>query len=379
MQDAAEPAKDSAPDCSFKDGTLYLHGCWITRYLTAPLIEKLQTYEKHASISLILNFSKVQQLDTNAAFFIDEWLTQLRDKNADVSVTGLSSGQEALFQAVTEKLPITQPATPPAPLSILQQLGQKGLAAYTQMRSYISFIGEITLVAWTWIKHPQKVRWLPIENGIDSTGYKAIPIVALLSFLIGVVLCYQMGIQLETYGASIYVVDLLGLSILREFGPLITAIIVAGRTGSAFAAQLGTMKLNQEIDALNTMGLSPAELLVLPKVLALTIALPLLSILAICTGVMGGMFMAKVLFSITYADFLHRFGEVIQVKTLILGMIKTPIFAVLIASVGCFQGFRVSGSAASVGEHTTISVVQSIFLIIVADALFSIAYSKLGI
>ena len=266
-----------------------------------------------------------------------------------------------------------------ADIPYLARVGQHVTAQYRQLMQFFEFLGELCVVAWQWIKAPQKIRWIATFEGIDSTGYKAMPIVALLSFLIGVVLCYQMGVQLANYGASIYVVDLLGLSILREFGPLITAIIIAGRTGSAFAAQLGTMKLNQEIDALNTMGVSPIELLVLPRVTALCIALPLLSVLAICSGVMGGMFMAKALFGITYIDFISRFGEVMKVKTLILGMIKTPVFAILIGSIGCFQGFRVGGSAASVGEHTTISVVQSIFMIIVADAAFSVIYSKLGV
>ncbi|MHB1222257.1 MAG: MlaE family ABC transporter permease, partial [Gammaproteobacteria bacterium] len=214
-------------------------------------------------------------------------------------------------------------------------------------------------------------------NVIYSTGYLGLPIIGLLSFLIGVVLTYQMGLQLKTYGANIYIVDLLGLSVLREFSPLITAIMVAGRTGSAFTAQLGMMKLNQEIDALDTMGVTPGELLLLPRILGLTLVLPLLTVWADIFGVFGGMVMANNMLGISWYDFLHRFPNVIPLKNLLIGVGKAPIFALLIASIGCFQGMLVKGGAESVGRNTTRSVVLSIFFIIVADAAFSVILSKL--
>jgi phospholipid/cholesterol/gamma-HCH transport system permease protein len=186
-----------------------------------------------------------------------------------------------------------------------------------------------------------------------------------------------MGLQLRNYGANIYIVDLLGLSVLREFGPLITAIMVAGRTGSAFTAQLGIMKINQEIDALDTMGVTPAELLILPRIAGLFITLPLLTLWSDIFGVVGGMVMSNNMLGITWYDFLQRFPHVIPLKTLIIGLGKAPVFALIISSIGCFQGVRVDGSASSVGLNTTRSVVLSIFFIIVADAAFSIIFSKL--
>jgi phospholipid/cholesterol/gamma-HCH transport system permease protein len=212
---------------------------------------------------------------------------------------------------------------------------------------------------------------------IYRNGYQALPIIFLLSFMIGVILAYQMGLQLKNYGANIYIVDLLGLSILREFGPLITAIMVAGRTGSAFTAQLGIMKVNQEIDALNTMGVTPAELLILPRIAGLLITLPLLTIWSDISAVVGGMVMSNNILNITWYDFLQRFPIVIPLKTLIIGLGKAPVFALIIASIGCFQGVRVKGSADSVGLNTTRSVVLSIFFIIVADAIFSVVFNKL--
>jgi phospholipid/cholesterol/gamma-HCH transport system permease protein len=186
-------------------------------------------------------------------------------------------------------------------------------------------------------------------------------------------------VQLSHYGANIFVVDLLGIALLREFAPLLTAIIMAGRTGSAYTAQLGTMKLNQEFDALQTMGLSPMHMLVLPKIVALLIALPLLTVVADFVGVLGGMIMAKSMLQVSFIDFLSRFSEVVSLKNYVIGLIKTPVFALLIATIGCYQGFQVHASATSVGQRTTTSVVQSIFAIIAADAAFSILFSYLGI
>ena len=193
------------------------------------------------------------------------------------------------------------------------------------------------------------------------------------------VVAYQGSIQLVRYGANIFVADLVGLSILREMAPLLTAIIVAGRSGSAYAAQIGTMKVTEEIDALHTIGVSPMELLVLPKMLALLVALPLLTIYADILGVLGGMIVAQTQLNVSFADFLDRFDDAIKMSSFLVGLGKAPVFAAIIALVGCFQGFRVSGSADSVGRQTTVSVVQAIFLVIVFDALFSVILSWLKI
>jgi phospholipid/cholesterol/gamma-HCH transport system permease protein len=206
-----------------------------------------------------------------------------------------------------------------------------------------------------------------------------LPIVGLLAFLMGVVISFQGSGQLQRYGANIFIADLVGLSMLRELAPLMTAIIVAGRSGSAFAAQIGSMKITEEIDALRTIGIAPIELLVLPKVLALMVALPLLTVFADIMGVLGGMIMAKSQLGVNYADFLDRFDDAIKLSALMVGIGKAPVFAAIIAIVGCFQGFQAGDRSDSVGIQTTISVVQGIFLIIVADALFSVIFSWLKI
>ena len=226
--------------------------------------------------------------------------------------------------------------------------------------------------------HPRILIFIAHSN-LRSAGFDALAIVGLLSFLLGVVVAYQGADQLRQYGANIFVADLVGLSMLREFAPLITAIIVAGRSGSAYAAQIGTMSVTEEIDAMRTIGIEPQELLVLPKILALVIALPLLTVFADGLGICGGMIMAKVQLGVGFAEFLDRLVKAVSITSYLVGLGKAPVFAVIIVLVGCFQGFRTHGGADSVGRQTTRSVVQSIFLVIVADALFSVAFSLLDL
>ena len=217
------------------------------------------------------------------------------------------------------------------------------------------------------------------KRQIRSAGFDALPIVGLIAFLLGIVVAYQGADQLRQYGANIFVVDLVGLSMLREFAPLITAIIIAGRSGSAYAAQIGTMAVTEEIDAMKTIGIAPMELLVLPKIIALLIALPLLTVFADLLGVFGGMIMARAQLGVGFGEFIERFTKAVSITAYLIGICKAPVFALIITIIGCFQGFRTHGGADSVGRQTTRSVVQSIFLVIVADALFSIAFSALDL
>ena len=277
--------------------------------------------------------------------------------------------------------PITdprEPATNRLPTA-LESVGRSAAAIFEQSFALLGFVGESALALAACVAHPARLRWRPILYNIRSAGFDALPIVGLLSFLLVVVVAYQGADQLRQYGANIFVVDLIGLSMLREFAPLITAIIVAGRSGSAYAAQIGTMCVTEEIDAMRTLGIAPLEMLVLPKVLALLIALPLLTVFADVLGVLGGMIMARTQLEVGYGEFLDRFTKAVSVTAYLIGICKAPVFAAIIAVVGCFQGFRTKGGADSVGRQTTRSVVQSIFLVIVADALFSVVFSTLGL
>lgn len=263
--------------------------------------------------------------------------------------------------------------------STLQRLGNSAYLTLTQGVALLGFLGESAVALAGWLTHPARIRWRPILFNLRSGGFDALPIVGTLSFLLGIVVAYQGADQLRQYGANIFVADLVGLSMLREFAPLMTAIIIAGRSGSAYAAQIGTMSVTQEIDAMRTIGIAPLEMLVLPKFVALLIALPLLTVFADVLGVFGGMLMAQAQLGVGYSEFLDRFSKAVSVTSYLVGLGKAPVFAAIIVLVGCFQGFRTRGGADSVGQHTTQAVVQSIFLVIVADALFSVAFSVLDL
>lgn len=288
-----------------------------------------------------------------------------------------------MLRAMTE--PETAPEKKPTAAAVmalrqtLHGLGHQTCAALSRMQAMLGFLGESFLALTGWVTHPQRIRWRPILFNLRSAGVDALPIVGLLSFLLGIVVAYQGADQLKQYGANIFVADLVGLSMLREFAPLMTAIIIAGRSGSAYAAQIGTMSVTQEIDAMRTIGIVPLEMLVLPKLIALVIALPLLTVFANVTGVFGGMLMAQSQLDVGFGEFLDRFAQAVSVTSYLVGLGKAPVFAAIIAMVGCFQGFQTRGGADSVGQHTTRAVVQSIFWVIVADALFSIAFSLLGL
>jgi phospholipid/cholesterol/gamma-HCH transport system permease protein len=274
-----------------------------------------------------------------------------------------------------------RPLPPPRGFGqFLFELGRGTMHALGQGYAMLGFLGRVTVEATEAVLAPQ--RELPVPafvRQIEETGLTALPIVGLLAFLIGVVLAYQGADQLRRFGAEIFTVDLLGVGFLRELGGLVTAIIVAGRSGSAFTAYIGTMRVNEEVDAMETMGLNVAEILVLPRILGLVIALPLLTFYADIVGLIGGMVMCYFDLHITVPVFLRELQAAITFKTLLVGLIKAPVFAFLIGLVGCFEGLRVERNAESVGRLTTRSVVESIFLIITFDAGFSVFFSILGI
>lgn len=267
--------------------------------------------------------------------------------------------------------------------NLLNSLGHRLVTTFTtnakQFGDLLAFIGETAFVFARSVLQPRRWRVRPILFNIRAAGFDALPIVGLLAFLLGIVVAYQGADQLRHYGANIFVVDLVGLSMLREFAPLITAIVIAGRSGSAYAAQIGTMAVTEEIDAMKTLGIAPLEMLVLPKLIALVIALPLLTVFADVLGVLGGMVMAQAQLGVGYAEFADRFTKAVNLSAYLVGLGKAPVFAMIIATVGCFQGLRTRGGADSVGRQTTLAVVQASFLVIVADALFSIVFSALDL
>lgn len=358
-----------------------LAGCWSASGLdtVAPQLASLRVAGK---TPLLANAEGIEVLDTAGAWLLQTLLTRLRGEGTAVTLQGLRPEFAKLLAVMAEPAADQADAAPAAPAATptaLAGLGRQVHAAIEQGLALLGFVGETTLALLACLAHPARLRWRPILYNIRSAGFDALPIVGLLSFLLGIVVAYQGADQLRQYGANIFVADLVGLSMLREFAPLITAIIIAGRSGSAYAAQIGTMTVTEEIDAMRTLGIAPLELLVLPKILALVIALPLLTVFADVMGVFGGMIMAQAQLGVGFADFLERFVKAVSITSYAVGIGKAPVFAAIIALVGCFQGFRTHGGADSVGRQTTRAVVQAIFLVIVADALFSIAFSVLDL
>jgi len=360
---------------------LVLSGCWTVHGISA-VEEQLQLMTVPPGNGAEANGSRIEALDSTGAWVLQKLLLRQRESGASISLLGLQPEHARLMEAAASGL--AEQAKHPAPAqtreaSLVERVGKATRDLFEQTLAMLAFVGEIAMAILASMRNPGRLRWRPILYNVRTAGFDAVPIVGVLSFLLGVVVAYQGAAQLRQYGANIFVADLVGLSMLREFAPLITAIIIAGRSGSAYAAQIGTMKVTEEIDAMHTIGMPPLDILVIPKVLALVIVLPLLTVFADAVGVFGGMIMARSQLGVGFDEFLDRFVDAVSVTTFLTGIGKAPVFAVIIAVVGCFQGFQTSGGADSVGRQTTRSVVQSIFLVIVADALFSVAFSMLDL
>ncbi len=376
---SATPAAFTQPSAE----DLALTGDWTARGVAAVAAQLAGVHLPPAA-QTVADGSGIKALDSAGAWVLQRLVARLQTEGVALRIGGLRPEFEKLLAAVAlhaaaAGTPDHGAATATPPPGILERCGRAVAAAATQSLALLSFVGETAIALGGSLAHPQRLRWRAVLYNMRSAGFDALPIVGLLSFLLGIVVAYQGADQLRQYGANIFVADLVGLSMLREFAPLITAIIVAGRSGSAYAAQIGTMAVTEEIDAMRTIGIAPIEMLVLPKLLALLVALPLLTVFADVLGVSGGMLMARAQLDVGFGEFLDRFVEAVSITAYLVGVLKAPVFAAIIVMIGCFQGFRTSGGADSVGRQTTLSVVQAIFLVIVADALFSIVFSMLDL
>jgi len=321
-------------------------------------------------------------LDTAGAALLVELLGSQRLAQLASDAPGLASERRALLQAVGTAIADAGDGLPvkhiPAWREFFGQIGQAMTELWQQGVALLGFIGMTLAAMFAIILRPGRWRITSLVAHLQQSGLNAVPIVALLTFLVGAVVAFLGATVLADFGASIYTVDLVAFSFLREFGVLLTAILMAGRTASAFTAQIGSMKANEEIDAIRTLGLNPLELLVLPRVFALLIALPILTFIAMLSGILGGAVVCALSLDISPAMYLAMLQENIALKHFLVGMAKAPVFAFLIAVIGCLEGFKVTGSAQSVGERTTSSVVQSIFVVIVLDALAALFLMEMG-
>ncbi len=347
-------------------------------------ISKLSREYKKINFSsdeIYINLKSVNSMDSAGAIFILHIIKDLAKKNKKTKIINANDKQQKLLNLCKKN----EPTINYAPIKENQisqffyNIGKGVIDSFNTLLSFFSFLGGVSFALFKTIVNPLSWRFSATMFHIQKNGLNALPIIALTSLLIGVVMAFQGAVQLEKFGANIFIVEMVGIACTRELAPLIAAIVIAGRSASAYTAELGVMKITEEVDAMKTMGFSPWEFLILPRVVALIISLPLLVIFADFVSVLGGMAVAKSQLGISFVEFANRFKETVELKHIIIGIIKAPIFGWIIATIGCFRGFEIDSSTQSVGKYTTISVVNAIFWVIAFDALVSIFLTELGL
>jgi phospholipid/cholesterol/gamma-HCH transport system permease protein len=347
----------------------------------ADLDRMLSQLELPPSRRLRLDLSGIDSLDTAGAFLVMRLERSLKERGAEVSVENVAPALAPLLHQVErgETAPRAPLRRHPSALDWVAGLGVAAIDVIESGAAHLGFLGILVITLLGAMRQPRRVRLVSLVAQVERVGVSALPIVGLLSFLIGAVTVYQGAFQLRKFGAELLTVDILGVGFLREMGVMLAAIIVAGRSGSAFTAEIGTMQVNEEIDALKTLALDPVELLVLPRLFALTLIMPLLAFYANVMGILGGAVVCWSVLGISLPNFTSELREALSLWSYWLGIIKAPFFGATIALVGCHEGLGVARNAESLGRHTTRSVVHSIFLVIVIDAGFSVLFSWLNI
>lgn len=366
---------------SGEQSTLNLQGEWTVNNITT-IEHQLNALNKSLPTRLAINSHNIEHLDTVGIWLLLRWKKACEQKNIQIDLNGFPDKYKGMVERVqnayTKEMPPVPALAGPVKRAIIH-LGKACVEVIQQNVALITFLGLTLNTFFSTALKPKQWKVAELTRHIEETGINAMPIVSLGAFLISVVLAYQGAFQLQKFGADIYTVDLISISILREMGVLLTAILVAGRSGSAFAAELGMMQVNEEIDALRTLGLSPFNVLVLPRMMGLMISLPLLAFLADIMGLLGGIVMTYMLMDITFVQFVTRLQEAVEFSTYWVGIVKAPFFAIIISLVGCIRGMQATGSAEKVGQLTTRAVVESIFLVVLMDAVFSILFTKWGV
>ncbi len=348
----------------------------------ATLDRRIRAVTPNGVLRAELDVSGITRLDTAGAWLLYRARRDLAADGVDTSMTGLDARYAPLLEIVAQAdlvHPETERVRENALVVLVSRIGKTVCDAANEGVQLLNFFGLTIVTMARVFVSPRRIRVVSLVNQIEQTGLNAMGIVGLLLFMIGVVLAFQGAEQLRRFAAEIFTADGLAVLVLREIGVLIAAILIAGRSGSAFTAEIGVMKINEEIDALRTTGVDPIEVLVLPRITALVITLPLLTFFANAAALLGGTVMAVSILDVTYTQFVRQLSDAMTLKNLLVGLVKAPVFAFLIGMVGCYEGLQVGGSAESIGRLTTKSVVESIVLVILADATFSIVFSFLGV
>ena len=360
--------------------TVHAHGRWTVD--TAPECDGHLSMDvanrsyRHVEYDL----TQVEALDTTGAYLLARAIRLGLEPAHSWDVAAGTKGQKTLMRVAAEATLGKPPQTTRQWYDVLTRIGQATEHFWTEMVETLAFLGKFFVVLLRCIRHPSKFRWKATVSLIEKVGLDASPIVMVLSFFIGAVIAYMGANLLSSFGASVFMVDLVGFSMLRELSVIITAILLAGRSDSAFTAQIGAMKMRQEIDAMTVMGLDTFEVLVVPRALACLVAMPILTFLAMMSGLFGGMLVAWTGGTdVSPILFMARLKDVVDINHFWVGMVKTPFFGLIIAIIGCRQGLAVTGSVESLGERVTKSVVQAIFAVIFVNAIFALIFYQLGI
>ncbi|WP_375288060.1 ABC transporter permease [Sphingomonas sp.] len=361
----------AAVDLSEDAGTLRVSGA-LTLSNLGDLPHRLAAHDRSVKA---VDLSAVERMDTIGAWVIHRFA---RERGARIE--GLSGEREHLFKQVEDAdQPVAMRPRRIKPLErVAGEVGEATITAFRTLYGLLGFLGATVIAFYNVVRHPGRFRFNATVHRFEVVGVSALGIIGLMSFLIGIVIAQQGAVQLRQFGAEAFTINLVGRITLRELGVLMTAIMVAGRSGSAFAAQLGTMKLTEEIDAMRIIGVSPMEALVLPRTLAAVIMMPLLGFYASLIAIIGGGLLCWWQLEIPPVTYVARLREVVPITDLYVGLIKAPVFGAIIAIAGCFQGMQVEGDAEQVGTRTTSAVVQAIFLVIVIDAFFAIFFERIG-
>jgi len=360
---------------------LDLTGEWGMREFAA-LEEQLAALELNQGQKVQIVTQRLTSLELSGAWALRQFLGRARAAGATVNFQGAPPDQLRLLEETLKESEAPASAASPAAAApsveteALVTIGRHAVSAGQDLVQGLAFVGRTVTTFLGSIGSAQRLRPISVARHVYDTGITAVPIVALIAFLISVIIAYMSAQQLRGLGVDIYVVDLVTIGVLRELGVLLTSIIVAGRSGSSFAAELGSMQLNEEVDALIATGVDPFEALVVPRVLGLVIALPLLTIVADLIGLLGGALLCRFLLDMPLSQYVHRVNEAISATTFWVGFMKAPVFAMLIALAGCYRGMQVRGSARELGRLVTVAVVQAIFFVILADALFAVLFME---
>lgn len=377
-----EPAASFTFDTHGASPVLLVHGEW-TIWTVMQVDEALRAIEADLiSKDVVLDVSQLQAMDTAGAFVIDRTLRggDCAGPFAPLRLQGSHQTAARLLNAARGAHSQCPPHPPPPPglVVLLTRIGEGVAHFFEETAQSFSFVGQMVMQLFFALAMPWRTRWTSVIHHMEETGLNALPIIAFLSFFIGMVLAYLGAIQLQVFGATIYVVELVGISVMREFGVILTAIVLAGRSASAFAAEIGAMRMQEEVDALKVTGLEPIHVLATPRLLAIMLMIPVLTLIANGAGILGGLVAAWARLGISPVLFLTRTEAIVPMSNLWIGLIKGPVFAFLIAIAGCRQGLSVGYDVASLGRKTTAAVVQAIFLVIFVDALFAIVFQEAG-